>query len=258
MPCSSWITTKIKFARCLSRLLGRSTGPHWLLRGSKAAQIEIMASGVLLKCGLLHVGFDSCWLGSTLWHSSAWLCRRNITHISPPNVSCPSQPRRGHVPLQQEVAGWDLPSLCASGGCLTEGTSHLSSAVPLQVQIYNEDCSTLRKPPKYHSRCSPLAVFPKEANIYQFSYTKRNGLFIFPTTAILMHFCLPNCSTAGQLAIQMCSDSKKDRVRWKVHSAGQERTKTGMNPWECSFSKNLLHGTCLLFLSFPIRKRSIN
>lgn len=217
---------------------------------------------MLLKCGLFHVGFDSCWLGSTLWRSSSWLHQRNITHFSPPDVSCPSQSRRGHVPLQQEVlfvAGWDLPRPCASSGCLTEGTFRLLSYAGSNL-LYNEGYSTLRKPPKYHSGCSPLGIFPKEANIYQFRCIKLNGLFIFPTAAILMHLCLPNRSTAGQLAVQICSDSRKHRVRWKIEhsSADQERTKTGMNHWECNFSKDLLPGTFLLFLSSPIRKRSIN
>ena len=162
------------------------------------------------------------------------------------------------------VAGWELPRLCASGGCLLEETSPpVSSAIPIQVHACGteEGSRTTRKPPQgaCHPGCPLLGLSPEAANINQCKHVKLNGLFILPTAAILMRHCLHNYNIAGQLAAQVCSDCSEQLVR-KTQSTvlwnkpGERQTWT---PESAALAMICYEGLFYCTSVSPIRKRSL-
>lgn len=136
---------------------GSSTGPHWLMRGSKAAQNEIIVPEFSLEC------FWSVACSMLIW---LLLARKQL--VTSLGLTAPeehrlhlfswfhlSSPARGwdlstsHFPSSRGyhqvlgtggcVVGWDLPRTYASGwyeGYVLEGTAYIpSSAVPIKVKI---------------------------------------------------------------------------------------------------------------------------
>lgn len=253
---------------------GRSTGPRRLRRGSKAAQnkknsVRIFF-GVLRKCSFLPVGFDSCCLGSTSWHPSA---RLRSPLSSQFQLSLPRQeqdlstspfPSRGRhcwvLGAGRGMARWDVPRLCASRGCLPEGTSHLPGfAVPVLVQAAGQQRTVTLQYYKgaYHPGCPLLGLSPEEANINQCKHVRLNGLFIFPTTAVLMHRCLLTITLQGgwQHAFGLTAAHE---AKLESCAVDQGRRRMGTNAQESSFSNYWLQETFLLCLSFPCKKKKLD
>lgn len=226
---------------------------------------------MLLKCGVLHVRFDSCCLGSTLWRPSGWLRSRlsfGFHPCPPPRERDLSLPQR-EVPLgagcrrcrcrlrcpqallQQRMPAWgniSSPIRCCS--CPASSLQHGGGL------LYY---STTRKAPQgaYHPACPLLGLSPEAANKNQCKHIRLNGLFIFPTAAILRHHCLPNCNIAGQLAVQVCSGCTRrstswNAVLWIKEGEGQTRTPKSA-ALAMIFYKGLFYSTSVS----PTRKRSL-
>lgn len=118
--------------------------------------------------------------------------------------------------------------------------------------------STTRKPPQgaYHPGCPLLGLSPEEANINQCKHVRLNGLFIFPTTAVLMHWCLLTITLQGgwQHAFGLTAAHE---AKLESCAVDQGRRRMGTNVQESSFSNYWLQETFLLCLSFPCKKKKL-